>query len=102
MDYSEATAVLIDKEVHQIATGAYQRARNLLEERRDTLKKIAMTLLEREVLDGDEIDALIRGEDLPARPPARTPPPASEPATDSSTAEDRPQPPFSKPLEQPS
>ncbi|MCZ6779069.1 MAG: ATP-dependent zinc metalloprotease FtsH [Acidobacteria bacterium] len=102
MDYSEATAVLIDKEVHQIATGANQRARNLLEERRDTLKKIAKTLLEREVLDGDEIDMLIRGEDLPARPPARTPPPASEPATDSSTAEDRPQPPFRKPLEQPS
>ena len=103
-DYSEATAVLIDKEVHRIGTSAYQRARNLLEERRDTLKKIAMALLEREVLDGDEIDALIRGEDLPARPPARTlpPPSAPEPAKDSSTAEDRPQPPFRKPLEQPS
>jgi cell division protease FtsH len=104
-DYSEATAVQIDKEVRRIVTGADERASNLLEERRDTLKRIALALLEREVLDGDEIDALIRGEDLPERPPEERPPPSPEPAPagDSGAAsETHPRPPLSKPLEQPS
>ena len=65
-DYSEATAVKIDEEVRKIVDGAYARARNIIEEHSDALVRIAETLLEREVLEGDEIKALIEGQQLPA------------------------------------
>ena len=103
-DYSEDTAIQIDHEVRRIVTGAYQRARQLLERRRDTLQKIAMALLEREVLDGDQIAALIRGEELPERRSLAAGPPAPEPtpATGATpTTEPRPRPPLAEPLKQP-
>jgi len=65
-DYSEATAVKIDQEVRRIVDGAYERARTIIEEHSDALVRIAETLLEREVLEGDEIKALIQGQELPA------------------------------------
>jgi cell division protease FtsH len=103
-DYSEDTAIQIDHEVRRIVTGAYQRARQLLERRRDTLQKIALALLEREVLDGDQIAALIRGEELPERRSLAAGPPAPEPtpATGATPAtEPRPRPPLAEPLKQP-
>jgi cell division protease FtsH len=63
-DYSEATAVRIDEEVRRIVGKAYDRARKIIEERSDALERIAKALLEREVLDGDEIRALIEGREL--------------------------------------
>jgi cell division protease FtsH len=69
-DYSEETAVLIDKEVRTIIERANNRATKLLEENSDKLHLLANSLLEREVLDGDEMDRLLRGETLePIRPP---------------------------------
>lgn len=59
-DYSESTAVEIDAEVHRIIVECYQRAKNILSTNLDLLHKIAQQLLEREVLDGSEIDALVR------------------------------------------
>jgi len=103
-DYSEDTAIKIDQEVRRIVTSAYQRARNLLEQRRDTLKQIALALLEREVLDGEQIAALVRGEGLPERPAPSAASPASEPAPApgaSPAAEPRPRPPLAEPLKQP-
>jgi len=63
-DYSEATAIRIDEEVRRIVGEAYTRARKIIEERSDALVRVAETLLEREVLDGDEIRALIEGKTL--------------------------------------
>ncbi len=73
-DYSEATAIKIDDEVRRIIGSAYDRSRKIIEERSDALVRIAEALLEREVLDGDEIRRLIQGETLPALRPSATPP----------------------------
>jgi cell division protease FtsH len=59
-DYSESTAVEIDSEVRRIVTECYQRARGLLKSNLELLHKVAQKLLEKEVLDGSEIDALMR------------------------------------------
>jgi cell division protease FtsH len=59
-DYSEKTAVDIDEEVKAIVIEAYDTARNLLAANRDILEAFAKALLEKETMDGEEIDALIR------------------------------------------
>ena len=66
-DYSEKTAVDIDEEVKSIVFDAYKKAKDLLTENRDLLEVFANTLLEKETLDGPEIDALINGA-VSARP----------------------------------
>ncbi|MGE5645572.1 MAG: ATP-dependent zinc metalloprotease FtsH [Acidobacteriota bacterium] len=72
-DYSEDTAIKIDSEVRSIVSSAYDRARSIIEERSDALTRIAEALLEREVLDGDEIRQLIDGKELPPMRTASTP-----------------------------
>ncbi len=59
-DYSEKTAVEIDEEVKKIVMEAYDTAKNLLIGNRDLLDALAKTLLERETMDGPDIDALIQ------------------------------------------
>lgn len=54
-DYSEATAQEIDREVKVLVERAHKRAREILEQRRDTLEKVAQVLLAKEVLEGDEL-----------------------------------------------
>jgi cell division protease FtsH len=61
-DYSEETAVLIDKEISRIVTEAYDRAKKILQEKTDTLHALAEALLERETLVESDIDAIIAGE----------------------------------------
>jgi len=81
-DYSEDTAIKIDAEVRGIVTGAYTRARNILEVHRDALERIAHGLLEREVLDANEMRLLIDGKPLPDKmppPPSAPPVPSKEP-----------------------
>ncbi len=63
-DYSEETARYIDEEVRRIVMDGYDRARTLLKENFDALKQLADTLLERETLEGKEINAILRGEEL--------------------------------------
>jgi cell division protease FtsH len=82
-DFSEATAVDIDKEVKRIVNIAYESAKNIQNTHRDVLERIAQGLLEREVLDANEVRMLIEGKALPEKP--RTPPtqpPQGAPATD--------------------
>jgi cell division protease FtsH len=82
-DFSEATAVDIDKEVKRIVSEAYEKAKNIQNTNRDILERIAQGLLEREVLDANEVRLLIEGKPLPEKP--RTPPtvpPQGAPATD--------------------
>jgi cell division protease FtsH len=64
-DYSEETAIAIDDEIKKIVTSGMHRAEKILTENMDTLHRLASALLEREILDAVEIDAVIRGEDLP-------------------------------------
>ncbi len=67
-DYSEETARTIDIEVQTLVMGNYEKAKELLNGNIDILHKIANELLEKEVLNGAEIDALI-GDALPKQPP---------------------------------
>jgi cell division protease FtsH len=75
-DYSEDTAIRIDREVHGIVTDAYNRAHNILDANRDALERVAQALLDREVLEGREITMLLEGKTLPDKP---LPPPPSAP-----------------------
>jgi cell division protease FtsH len=77
-DYSEDTAIQIDKEVKRIVNGGYESAKNLLSNHRETLERIAQALLEREVIDANEVKMLMEGKPLPEKP--RTPPPQAPPA----------------------
>jgi len=58
--YSETTAVQIDAEVRRIILDAYENAKLLLRRNMEALHKMAEALLEREVLDGAEIDEILR------------------------------------------
>jgi cell division protease FtsH len=64
-DYSEATAVKIDDEVRRLVGKGYDTAKNVLADNHDTLVRIANALLEREVLDANEIKMLVAGQELP-------------------------------------
>jgi cell division protease FtsH len=81
-DYSEDTAIQIDKEVKRIVNGGYENAKRLLSNNRETLERIAQALLEREVIDANEVKMLMEGRPLPEKP--RTPPPPAQaaPSTD--------------------
>jgi len=57
-NFSERTAELIDVEVKKIINQSFHRAQELLEKNKRKLLKIAKALLEKEVLDSDEIDKL--------------------------------------------
>jgi len=59
-DYSEHTAVEIDTEVRRIIQESYQLAKDLLAANVDVLHKITEALLDKESLDGPEIDEIIR------------------------------------------
>ena len=61
-DYSEETAQMIDQEIRTIVTQSYEKARDILIQNMGTLHKLANTLLEKEVLDGHQIVAIIKGE----------------------------------------
>ncbi len=66
-DFSEETAKEIDSEVRRFVGTAYESAKKLITENRDTLERIAQALLEREVLDANELKMIIEGKQLPAR-----------------------------------
>lgn len=61
-DYSEETARLIDSEVRSIVNQGYEKAKEIIQQNLETLHRLANTLLEKEVLDGRQIDLIIRGE----------------------------------------
>ena len=58
-DYSKGTAIEIDQEVKRVVTENYETAKALLQEHIAVLHAMANELLEREVLDGQEIDLII-------------------------------------------
>jgi cell division protease FtsH len=67
-DFSEETAREIDAEVRRFVGTAYESAKKLITENGDALARIAEALLEREVLDANELKLILEGKPLPARP----------------------------------
>jgi len=68
-DFSEATAVDIDAEVRKLIDAAVDKAREILGANRELLNVLAGHLLDREVLTGEEVKRLVRGEGLePLKP----------------------------------
>jgi cell division protease FtsH len=68
-DYSEDTAIKIDQQVKKLVQTGYDRARTVIEEKSDALIRVAEMLLEREVLDGAEVNQIIEGIPLSPRAP---------------------------------
>ncbi len=72
-DYSEHTAIEIDREVRRCIDDAYQKARQLLSENAPLLHAVAERLLEKEVLDGAEVESMVtayrEGRPIPASLP---------------------------------
>ena len=68
-DFSEETAREIDAEVRRFVGAGYESAKKLIMDNRDALKRIAEALLEREVLDANELKLILEGKPLPARTP---------------------------------
>jgi cell division protease FtsH len=82
-DYSEDTALRIDQEISRFVTDNYNRARHLMEHKREVLLKMADELLVREVLDGEQVRRICAGLALEEPQPApvadaQLPPAATE------------------------
>ena len=73
-DYSENTAVEIDREVRHIIQECYNKAKEILTTHLELLHRVSKELLDKEVLDGAEIDVIVKeymgdsGPDLPTTP----------------------------------
>jgi len=61
-DFSETTAKEIDEELKSIVTKCFEKARTLIVHNVDALHAIATALLDKEVLDGQEIDDILAGK----------------------------------------
>jgi cell division protease FtsH len=68
-DYSKNTAIEIDAEIRRIIQESYHRAKDLLTTNLRLLHKVAEKLLEKEVLDGSEIDAIVKAFSLNGEDP---------------------------------
>jgi cell division protease FtsH len=75
-DYSEDTAIRIDEQVKKLVQNGYDRANKVIEEKSDALVRVAEALLEREGLDGSEVNMIING--MPLAPRASAKPKDSE------------------------
>ena len=73
-DYSENTAIEIDREVRHIIQECYNRAKEILTTHIELLHRVAKELLDKEVLDGADVDVIVKGymgetgPDLPTTP----------------------------------
>ena len=61
-DYSDEIAREIDDEIRRIVEGAHQQAKDILSERRESLKTISEILLKRETIERAEFEALLEGK----------------------------------------
>jgi len=67
-NYSEEIASLIDEEIRAIIDEAFARVERLLSENAEAVHRVANALIEREKLDGEQFDLLMKGEPLPDTP----------------------------------
>ena len=80
-EISERTAQMVDDEVKRLVDEAYARATEILAQNRDLMDRIADALLERETIDREDLDRLVKNLPLPPRnlPPADPAPQTSAP-----------------------
>src|SRR5207244_4899410 len=64
-DYSEATAIKIDEEVKRMIGAGYSTAKEILAGNQDIVDRMAAALLEREVIDANDIKAIMEGREMP-------------------------------------
>jgi cell division protease FtsH len=92
-DYSEHTAIEIDREVRRMVDAAFQRARKLLTENLPLLHAVSDRLLEKEVLDGGEVAEMVKAYQEGRPFPASTPAPSGGPPRSGQTvAPEKPKP----------
>jgi len=72
-NFSEDTAIKIDREVNRIVMEQYERARQIILENREAVERLVQALLEKETLDAQEIRQIVEGQTVTAVDP----PPAS-------------------------
>ncbi len=65
-DYSEATAVKVDQEIHWIIDSCLQKSRHILQDNLQQLNRLSEELLKKEILTGEEIDSIILNKVKPA------------------------------------
>jgi cell division protease FtsH len=71
-DYSEATAIRIDEEVRRLIGQGYSTAKEILAGNHDIVDRMAAALLEREVIDSNDIRLIMEGKELPKlQPPSK-------------------------------
>ncbi len=79
-NFSESVAAEIDAEVRELIDGAYEKAKEILEQNRTQLERVARYLMKYEKMSGEEFDQLMKGEETaPPEPPKPLTPP-EEPA----------------------
>ncbi|MBW2022991.1 MAG: cell division protein FtsH, partial [Deltaproteobacteria bacterium] len=61
-EYSEATAELIDKEVQEIIRAQYEKALEILKEKKEVLVEGAELLLKKEKIEGEELRSLLEAK----------------------------------------
>jgi cell division protease FtsH len=64
-NYSETTQILIDDEIKKIVENGMTRAEKILKDNMDVMHRLAEVLLEREILDAEEIEMVLKGKELP-------------------------------------
>ena len=79
-NYSEKTAQLIDVEIRQLIEGQYQRARDILLDKRSALDLLAESLLKHETLDGVHVKEILEHGEI--RSPIHVRPPSPNPSDD--------------------
>ena len=83
-NFSEDTAITIDAEVKRIVSIAMKASEKILRDNMKALHRLSAALLEREILDAEEIDKVIHGEQLPpvdrSKNGENEVPPAAKPA----------------------
>jgi cell division protease FtsH len=82
-EISERTAQMVDDEVKRLVDEAYARATQIISGHRELLDRIADALLERETIDREDLDRLVKNLPLPPRnlPPADSPAPQASAPT---------------------
>ncbi len=85
-DYGDKIADAIDEEVNRIIQEAHTRATEILNAHKETLVRLAQTLIVEETLEADRLEAVFKGPDASATPLAPAPkpePPPAKPAAES-------------------
>jgi cell division protease FtsH len=67
-NYGEDAAKAIDEEVSRILDYNHKRAIQIVEENKDTLTRLAQTLIRVETLDRDDFEAVMNGEEEEQEP----------------------------------